>query len=126
MIIEHGPSVGEYRGRSIPAYIVDAGGARSDFVGIAVETDVGVELAQLKPDECVIVPGLIYKRAHSATGKDPMNYAMKALEQIARMHLLPSDAANRVTLVAAIEMARTAVAAHKAIERVRNTNQEKT
>lgn len=65
MIIEHGPSVGEYRGRSIPAYIVDAGGVRSDYVGVAVETDGAVELAQLKADECVIAPGLIYKRSHS-------------------------------------------------------------
>jgi hypothetical protein len=63
MIIEHGPSVGEYRGRSIPAYIVQDDGSRSEYVGIAVETDGGVELAQLAPDECVIAPGLIYKRA---------------------------------------------------------------
>jgi hypothetical protein len=66
MIIEHGPSVGEYRGRSIPAYIVDAAGVRSEYVGVAIETNGAVELAQLKPDECVIAPGLIYKRTPTA------------------------------------------------------------
>jgi len=65
MIIEHGPSVGEYRGRSIPAYIVQEDGTKSEYVGIAVETDGAVELSQLARGECVIAPGLIYKRTHS-------------------------------------------------------------
>jgi hypothetical protein len=53
--------------------------------------------------------------------------AIRVLEQIARMRLLPSDAANRVTLMAAIEMARTTVAANDAIERISKlTTQEKT
>lgn len=44
---------------------------------------------------------------------------MTALEQISRMKVFPNDQINRVTLTAAIEMARTVVAAHLAVERVR-------
>ena len=63
MVIEKGPSVGEYRGKSIPAFIVDDTGQRSDYVGIAIEKDGGVELSQLARDECIIAPGLIYRRS---------------------------------------------------------------
>jgi hypothetical protein len=43
---------------------------------------------------------------------------MRTLEQIARMRIFPDDKVNRITLVAAIEMARTVVAAKLAIERM--------
>lgn len=62
MIVEQGPSIGEYRGRTIPAYIVDANGVRSDYDRIAIERDGSVELSQLARNECVVAPGLIYRR----------------------------------------------------------------
>jgi hypothetical protein len=64
MVTETGPSVGTYRDRDIPAYIVSDRG-RYTYDRIAVETDGGVELSQLSRDECVIAPGLIYRRVES-------------------------------------------------------------
>lgn len=61
MALKHGPSIGEYRGKSIPAYIIQEDGTRSDYHRIAIETDGGVELSQLARNECVISPGLIYR-----------------------------------------------------------------
>lgn len=62
-VIEHGPSIGNYRGRPIPGYIVTDDGVRWKFVGAAIEDRDGVALSQLARDECVIAPGLIYRRA---------------------------------------------------------------
>lgn len=62
MTHEKGPSIGTYRERDIPSYIVYEDG-RYEYDRIAVETDGGVELAQLAPNECVIAPGLIYRRS---------------------------------------------------------------
>lgn len=62
MAIEQGPSIGEYKGKPIPAYIVESDGTRSDYHRIAIEKDGGVELSQMRRDECVIAPGLIYRR----------------------------------------------------------------
>lgn len=68
-VVRHGPSVGEYMGRDIPGFIVSGDGERSDFNRIAKVKDGGVELSQLAPDECVIAPGLIYRRSASKTGE---------------------------------------------------------
>lgn len=62
MIVEHGPSIGKYRGKDIPAYIVDDAGTKLKFNRIATENQNGVELSQLANNECVIAPGLIYQR----------------------------------------------------------------
>jgi hypothetical protein len=43
---------------------------------------------------------------------------LRTLQHIAAMRALPDDRANRITLVAAIEMARTALSAVKAISNV--------
>lgn len=57
------PSLGNYRGRDIPAWIVAPHrGGRMAFVGIATEDQDGaVPLAQLATNEVVICPGLIYR-----------------------------------------------------------------
>lgn len=60
-IVELGPTVGFHHGRSIPAHYVTQVGTRHEFNRTAVETDGGIELAQLAPDESVIAPGLIYR-----------------------------------------------------------------
>jgi hypothetical protein len=62
-IVEHGPSIGEYRRESIPEYIVDSNGARFDFNRIAIEGYGGLEPSQLEENECLISPGLIYRRS---------------------------------------------------------------
>jgi hypothetical protein len=62
-IVEQGPSIGEYRRESIPEYIVDSNGVRFDFDRIALEGDGGLEGAQLDQNECLISPGLIYRRS---------------------------------------------------------------
>lgn len=64
---ELGPSIGKYKSKDIPGYIVDGRGDRMSFHRIAKqEPDGCVELSQLAPDECVIAPGLIYKAAEQA------------------------------------------------------------
>jgi hypothetical protein len=62
-IVEHGPSIGEYRREAIPEYIVDANGARFEFNRIALEDANGLEPSQLARNECLISPGLIYRRS---------------------------------------------------------------
>ncbi|GAB1715722.1 MAG: hypothetical protein NTAFB05_07640 [Nitrobacter sp.] len=62
-IVEKGPSIGEYRRESIPEYIVDSNGVRFDFNRIALEGDGGLEPSQLDQNECLIAPGLIYRRS---------------------------------------------------------------
>lgn len=65
MIEDKGPEIGTYRGRGIPAFIV-SGGRRFDYDRIAIEKDGGVELSQLRRDERVIAPGLIYREVATA------------------------------------------------------------
>lgn len=61
-IVEHGPSVGQHRGRPIPAYFVDEHGTRYIFDRTAeLDADGGFELDRLGPGENIIAPGLIYK-----------------------------------------------------------------
>jgi hypothetical protein len=60
-IVEHGPSIGEYRREAIPEYIVDANGVRFNFNRIALEDANGLEPSQLERNECLISPGLIYR-----------------------------------------------------------------
>ena len=56
------PSLGTYRDRSIPAFI-DGRGGRYFFEGIAVEDgDGSIALSQLRYDELLISPGLIYRK----------------------------------------------------------------
>jgi hypothetical protein len=62
-IVEHGPSIGEYRRESIPEYIVDANGVRFEFNRIALEDANGLEPSQLERNECLISPGLIYRKS---------------------------------------------------------------
>jgi hypothetical protein len=63
-VIHHGLPIGEFRGKSIPAYIITSDGRRYTFrrtiLGLEDE-DGGLELAKLASDECVIAPGLIYR-----------------------------------------------------------------
>jgi hypothetical protein len=61
-IVEHGPSIGEYRRESIPEYIVDANGDRFEFNRIALEGYGGLEPSQLARNECLMSPGLIYRK----------------------------------------------------------------
>jgi len=63
VMTEKGPSIGTYKDREIPAYII-TGGHRYEYDRIAVEgNDGGAELSQLGPNERVIAPGLIYRRS---------------------------------------------------------------
>ncbi|MBN9147033.1 MULTISPECIES: hypothetical protein [unclassified Nitrobacter] len=62
-IVEQGPSIGEYRRESIPEYIVDSNGDRFEFNRIALEGDGGLEPSQLEQNECLISPGLIYRKS---------------------------------------------------------------
>lgn len=64
-IVEQGPSIGEYRRESIPEYIVDSNGDRFEFNRIALEGDGGLEPSQLEQNECLISPGLIYRKSQS-------------------------------------------------------------
>lgn len=64
-IVEQGPSIGEYRRESIPEYIVDSNGDRFEFNRIALEGDGGLEPSQLDQNECLISPGLIYRKSQS-------------------------------------------------------------
>jgi hypothetical protein len=62
-----------HHGRDVPSYFIDTEGARHDFNRVAIEERGGrVSLSQLHADECVIAPGLIYRRAalHSSGQKD--------------------------------------------------------
>ena len=61
MILELGPSIGTYRNKPIPAFIVTKRDGRMSFRAIADEDKKGgFLLSKLGPDECVIAPGLIY------------------------------------------------------------------
>lgn len=63
-IIEHGPSCGKHYDQDIPAHIMVASGSKYVFDRIAVEGNDGlVALSQLDPNEFVIAPGLIYRKA---------------------------------------------------------------
>jgi hypothetical protein len=62
MVTEKGPSIGTYMDRQIPAYIV-SDGIRYSYDRITRENDGSCDLSQLDADECVIAPGLIYRRS---------------------------------------------------------------
>ena len=65
MVTEQGPSIGKHLGADIPSFIVTDHG-RYDYARIAVEAPGGgVELSQLADNECIIAPGLLYKRVSS-------------------------------------------------------------
>ena len=61
--IASNPSIiGAYQGRAIPAFI-QARGGRFAFERIAIENKDGtVPLSQLRDDELMISPGLIYRK----------------------------------------------------------------
>lgn len=63
VITGNGPSIGTYRDRDIPDWF-DKAGERFIYDRIAMnDTDGTTSLAQLRPDEFVVAPGLIYRRA---------------------------------------------------------------
>lgn len=68
MVIEKGPSIGKWHGYSIPDYIVTDTDGRYEFnrTGI-IDEEGGFEMSQLGADECVIAPGLIYRRDRAET-----------------------------------------------------------
>jgi hypothetical protein len=60
-VTKHGP-VRQYKSRSVYEYI-ESGGERWNFDRLAVVGhDGSVDLEQLRPDEVVIAPGVIYRR----------------------------------------------------------------
>lgn len=62
-VTRKGPPVGEFRGMPIPAYIITDDGRRHNFAKTSLsieDKDGAVEIEKLKPDECVIAPGLVY------------------------------------------------------------------
>lgn len=63
-VAENGPPLEQkHKGRDIPAWIVRGDGERFAFDRIArADRDGTTPLSQLRPDECVIAPGLIYRR----------------------------------------------------------------
>lgn len=63
VILRHGSNIAgrTHYGRRIPSYIEDVSGRKFVFDRLAAEDNGLVPLAQLADDECVIVPGLIYK-----------------------------------------------------------------
>lgn len=62
MVTEKGPSIGSYMDREIPAYIV-SNGTMYEFDRITRENDGICDLSQLARNECVIAPGLIYRKS---------------------------------------------------------------
>ena len=62
-VIETGPSIGVFHDAQIPAYYISADGSRFVFDHVAV-CDPGTTLcsiSQLKADEALLSPGLIYR-----------------------------------------------------------------
>lgn len=63
VIRDQGPSIGTYRDRDIPEWM-DKAGQRFIYDRIAVnDSDGTTPLSQLRPDEFVVAPGLIYRLA---------------------------------------------------------------
>lgn len=63
-VVEHGPSIGEHMGKTIPKFIVMDDGRRYSYARVATaDKDGGVWLHQLARDECIIAPGLVYRLA---------------------------------------------------------------
>jgi hypothetical protein len=63
ILSDRGPSIGIYRDYQIAEWIMKCG-ERFDYDRIAMEDEHGaVPLAQLRDDEFVVAPGLIYRRA---------------------------------------------------------------
>lgn len=62
-IVEHGPSIGTYRDRDIPDYIVMEDGSRFKYDRVAaMRPDGNVAMDQLQRDETIIAPGLVYRQ----------------------------------------------------------------
>lgn len=62
-VTAEGPSIGTYRDRPIPEWMNKAG-ERFNYDRIAIEDeDGGCPLSQMRPDEFMVAPGLIYRRA---------------------------------------------------------------
>lgn len=60
--MNEGPSIGTYKDRDIPEWRM-SDGQRFEYDRIALEDhDGAVPLSQLRPDEFVMAPGLIYRR----------------------------------------------------------------
>jgi hypothetical protein len=65
-IVKLGRSIGKHMGRSIPAYYVTGDGVLHEFDRLAyTDENGGCPLSQLRADEGVIAPGLIYREAQS-------------------------------------------------------------
>lgn len=61
-IVKHGPSLGMHHGRDIPSFFVTGDGKRHKFDRLAyTDEGGGCPLSQLRNDESVIAPGLIYR-----------------------------------------------------------------
>jgi len=61
--VREGPTIGYYQGRTIPEFLDYGKGDRWWFSRIAVmEPDGTVALNQLPDDECLVSPGLVYRR----------------------------------------------------------------
>jgi hypothetical protein len=73
-VTERGPSLGTFQSRDIPAFIVTKDGRRHEFVGTG---DSPFDLAQLKPNESVIAPGLIYRAVPSEGDQIGVPFAVR-------------------------------------------------
>lgn len=62
-MIERGPPIGAHLGQPIPSYIVQKDGTHYDYARtVKTDSDGTFWLVDLAPDECVIAPGLIYRK----------------------------------------------------------------
>jgi len=60
--IRKGPVIGHYHGRSIHEYL-DFATTQWGFSRVAVmDRDGAIDMNQLADDECVVSPGLVYRR----------------------------------------------------------------
>lgn len=60
---QFGPVIGEYRDEDIHEWFTDHKGIKFQYIEIAKEDRYGgINLDQLRTDEVVVSPGLIYKR----------------------------------------------------------------
>lgn len=65
-VVEHGASIGMWMGKSIPAYIVTSDGRRYEYVRKGtLDADGGFEMSQLRADECVLSPGIVYRETYA-------------------------------------------------------------
>jgi hypothetical protein len=62
-IIKKGPVIGQYENRSIYEYLVYSDGRVIEFAHVArAERDGQFRLSILADDECLVSPGLVYRR----------------------------------------------------------------